>query len=519
MTPVNRFPHRPVRPLLALVLLFALAGCRTLDSKMTGTWWPIPDRLAKDDRKQARGNDETINNVAGPTERRLKAKEWSENREKMSERGSAEEQRHLGIYKEGERLFAKRQFTEAEKLFREVAKARRKSYETFYDRVLNFWGVGQGNFDPYKQFGDPLEEDSLYYVAECEFAQRKYAKAQDSYEDLLTRYPSTTHLDRVTRQLFRIARYWLDFDESIGANGDVKQVNLEEQRKTLKIHQPERDYFFLVPNWADSTRPVFDTRGRALQALKSIWLHDATGPLSDDALMLSAAYRLKSGDYQEASRLYKLLREQYPDSPHLENAYILGGEVTMASYQGAKYDGVVLSDARNLKQQTLAGFAQKLAPEEKERLQKELKRMAHEEVARMWAKVEYYQAKRQRESIELYCHLLVNQYPESPYAERCRKILAKNQNVEYADASRNVPGQQMREDLIEPEEARSKNKSSSPPPAASQPPRLLKFFGAGSKPVPSAEKTAQKPEPAPAAAPAGPKVTPGEFEGEGTIFQ
>ena len=435
---MNRSPFSGWKPLLlGIALTLLLGGCRALDSKLTGTWWPVPERMAKLERQEARGNDDTIDNVAGPTERRLKAKEWGANRERLSVEGTRQEKEQLSQYKQGEELFAQKKFSEAETVFKQISKSRRRTYESSYDRVLHFWGVGGLNYDPYKQFGDPLEEDAVFMTAECQFAQKKYAKAQDTYDELLSRYPSTMHLDRVTRQLFRVARYWLDFDESVESSGDVQQTAGEEQKKKLLAHRKaESDKTFLVPNLTDGTRPLFDTKGRALQALKSIWLHDATGPLADDALMLSAAYRLRSGDNQEASRLYKLLREQYPDSPHLENAYILGSHVTMASYQGPKYDGVVLAEASNLKKQTLRGFGDRLDPEEKERLEKELKRMHEAEVARMWEKVQYYRTKHQTKSVELYCHLLINKYPQSKYAERCQKLLDVGESAEITDAGR-----------------------------------------------------------------------------------
>ncbi len=101
---------------------------------------------------------------------------------------------------------------------------------------------------------------------------------------------------------------------------------------------------------------MFDTDGRALQALRSIWLHDTTGPLADDALMLSANYHLRTGDFTESARLYKLLREQYPDSKHFENAFMLGSHVTLASYQGPSYDGKSLDEATKLKEAALRIF-------------------------------------------------------------------------------------------------------------------------------------------------------------------
>jgi hypothetical protein len=42
----------------------------------------------------------------------------------------------------------------------------------------------------------------------------------------------------------------------------------------------------------------------------------------------------------------------------------------------------------------------------------------------LWATVEFYKAKRQPESVEVYCLKIVNQFPDSKYAEMARKMLA-----------------------------------------------------------------------------------------------
>src|SRR5690606_10634147 len=112
----------------------------------------------------------------------------------------------------------------------------------------------------------------------------------------------------------------------------------------------------ILPNFHDRKRPVFDTNGRALQALKSVWLKDPTGPLADDALMLAASHYVRKGDYIEADHHYTLLREQFPKSPHLQTAFVVGSHVKLMSYQGAPYDGKNLDDAESLKESTLRLF-------------------------------------------------------------------------------------------------------------------------------------------------------------------
>ena len=310
--------------------------------------------------------------------------------------------------------------------------------------------------DAFSRFGDAIEEDALFMLAESQFQQTHYADAQNSYEELLKKYPSTRHLDQVTRQLFRIARYWLNFDEDITKSGDAAIQLASGENRNAK--QPSgrqasaMDRVPVLPNLTDKSRPLFDTYGRGEQALRSVWLHDATGPLADDALMMAANHNLRTANYVEAARLYTLLREQYPDSPHIKDAYLLGSHVALASYEGAAYDGTPLDQSKKLKQNLLTLFPE-TTPEQREQLQREIEVLEKAEIERLWNLVEYYQVKQVDSAIALHCNLLINTYPDSEYAARARKVLAqieqKIQNSQqsqpwwqFGGQNRNVPQQQ-----------------------------------------------------------------------------
>lgn len=357
----------------------------------------------------------------GPMERTLKRSRWERKKADAVASGEAFSIEGLHEYQAAESLYLDGRLSEAEKAFKRLAKARRNSHESFGMKMDRWWGVKTSSLDTYANFGDPIEEDALFMKAECQFDQKKYAHAQDSYDDLLTRYPSTRHLDSVSRRYFEIARYWLGFPEQVQESGDIEMVS-DSTEETPDFENVDSFHIPIIPNFLDNTRPAFDTRGRALQALRSVWLHDATGPLADDALMVSASFHLRTKDFEESARMYKLLREQYPDSPHFRDAFLLGSHVTLASYQGSNYDGQNLNDAIDLKESALRIFPD-LTEEERDRLGGELQKMYSAEVARIWDKVEYYQAKESPESVAVYCNILIHRFPDTVYAEQSRKIL------------------------------------------------------------------------------------------------
>jgi len=360
----------------------------------------------------------SIDDVMGPTERRLHAVAWEQRRQQIQDSGLNVD--GIKEFDEAQRFYDAGEYRAAENAFAALAKQRAKSGKTLPDRWKELLArdkePAKGLFGSY---GDPIEEDALFMVAESQFGQQKFSWAQDSYGTLLEKYPSTRHLDDVTRRLFFVAQTWLGVPPAKPNVNDVQLVDHSDAGKPeptiADVGGPSS--WPILPNLADRTQPVFDTHGRALQALESIWRHDATGPLADDALMLQATYYQRKGDYVEAARLYKLVREQYPDSTHFQNAFLLGSHVSLASYEGSEYEGAPLSESRQLKETSRQLF-QNLSDEQKQRLDSELKAIQNAEAERAWASIEFYLQKQQAASVALYCNRLLHKYPDSPYAKR-----------------------------------------------------------------------------------------------------
>lgn len=283
-----------------------------------------------------------------------------------------------------------------------------------------------------KQYKDfPVREDALFMKAEAEFAQQKYSWAQDSYGTLLADFPSTQYMDRVTRRLFTISRTWLDFPEVV-TSGDIQPVNFENPKSTPRPETeddanksvPLTKRVPILPNFTDRTRPLFDTNGRALEALKAIWLNDPTGPLADDALMLSASHHMKKGDYVEADRILTILRQEYPKSPHLQNAFVLGSHVKLMSYQGPAYDGRSLDAAQELKESTLRVFDD-LPANDRERQLSEIRRIEEAKADQDWQMVVFYEKKGKTDAVAIYCQQIIDRFPNTSYADRARQKLAE----------------------------------------------------------------------------------------------
>lgn len=267
-----------------------------------------------------------------------------------------------------------------------------------------------------------IEEDAMFMRAECQYQQKHFPAAQDSYDTLLKKYPSSRYLEQSTKRLWAVALMWLGKDQQ-ATDVQLAVNTTEDLEKVDRERRPQEPSTFpLIPNFFDRSRPVFDTHGRAMEALHSIWLRDPTGPLADDALMLTATEYLREGDFREADRYFTIIREEYPQSKYSQPAYVFGSHVKLAAYQGARYDGKQLDEAKKLTQSTVRLFPE--SPHRKQLLE-ELGRIKLQTAERDWEKVQFYLRKGKKESAAVYCELIVESYPRSPYAALAREELQK----------------------------------------------------------------------------------------------
>ncbi|MEZ6066363.1 MAG: tetratricopeptide repeat protein [Planctomycetaceae bacterium] len=360
-------------------------------------------------KNRLRMDDVSIAGVQGPEERGLRNRLQRDQYEASSEQLAAEFQ----ALEQAQQLYDAGKYAEAEQQFELV----RERVEAPSGLKKRFFNRHQFSDDLYQS---PIEEDALFMIAQSQFQQGRLADAEQSYAALLKQYPSTRHLDDTSRQLFRIAREWLGFPDERDA--ELVQVAYNEQAPP-SLEQRSQARSSILPNVRDTSRPTYNADGKGLDALRLIWLHDAAGPLADDALMMAANYHLRTGNHIEAAQHYRLLREQFPDSPHLKDSLMLGSHVLLASYNGPGYDPSPLEEAKQLKLMSLQ--YPDLAAEDRERLEQELANLAEAEVEPLWKEVQFYLAKRQTESVLLHCNYIVNTYPNSKYARMAMDVREK----------------------------------------------------------------------------------------------
>ena len=372
---------------IVLVLTVAAAtGCRSVRSPLDGLF----GKGGQDDDIRRMTN---IDGVRGPLQRLL-----SRNKDTTSLSPAAGRDE----FEAAKRLFDEKKYKAAESAASKIASRYKNS---------------------------PVREDALFLIAESQFQQKRYPSAQDSFDLLVKEFPSTRYLEQRNRRLFTIARTWLD-DPSYVTSDNIKMTDFNADGARFEAtskNKPKRGFDIsrtipIFPNVWDRTRPVFDTEGRAIEALNSIWRHDPTGSLADDALMLTASHHMRNGNYLEADHIFSILRDEYPKSQHAENAHVLGSFVKQASYQGPKYDNRVLDSAKELKDRTL-----RLYPNtgERDRIQRDLRQIRLAKAAADWEMVVFYQRKGRKPAVRIYCEEILDKYPDTPYADKARDVLLK----------------------------------------------------------------------------------------------
>ena len=386
-TPTGFRPLGRVISTAAIACVLLQAGCATIKTP-TWPWAKKPSaeqKLAGELGEDA--DSSVISSEFNPTEQDVgwdyfKGENIKKRWKKMVGRGPNEPVSRKALA-EGDALFRDRKYAEAA-----------KKYKVAVDRWPD----------------SVIEEDALWQLAECWFFMDRYPKAEDCYDELVKKYANSRYLDRVAQRQFVIAQYWIALDQ-------------------------KNNYMTIVPNLADRSRPLFDTRGRALKAYDHVRINDPRGPLADDSIMAAANAHFVDRQWLDADYFYGLLRSEYPDSDFLLQAHLLGLQAKLRAYQGPGYEGGVLDEAEILADQTLVQFPDQLNQEEAERVQTSRASIAAQQAQRHWNRAEFYAKGKHYTSARIYYALIARDYPKTMLAQQARDRLDKYNGL--ADVSDN----------------------------------------------------------------------------------
>jgi len=253
-----------------------------------------------------------------------------------------------------------------------------------------------------------VHERALFMKGESQFQQGKYARARDTYEKLLEKYPGGKYAEPALQRLFAIADRWLDEAREDLSRGETevwpdRLINLEPGRK-----------------------PIFDLDGNAIRVLDYIREREPYGPLADDSLMMSAGYMFSTGKYDEADLYFDQLIREYPDSPYQAKAHVLSAEAKLHGYQGSRYDAEKLEQAERILQAALRQFPDRLQAE-RQRVYRKLEAIRSERARREYEVGEWYERMGKPKSAMYYYQWVIRHFPDSKWARKAARRLERLQ--------------------------------------------------------------------------------------------
>ena len=114
-------------------------------------------------------------------------------------------------------------------------------------------------------------------LAECQYQQGKFVRADATYQKLLNVYPASRHMNTAVQRQYAIAKAWLAADDP----------------KAKTDHETTwKDHF-------NGRLPLIDVNGSALRTLDHIRHQDPRGPLADVVTMMMADHYMSIGRLRE----------------------------------------------------------------------------------------------------------------------------------------------------------------------------------------------------------------------------
>ncbi|MCH8042216.1 MAG: tetratricopeptide repeat protein [Planctomycetes bacterium] len=245
-----------------------------------------------------------------------------------------------------------------------------------------------------------LEHDAMFQIGESYYKSHRYPKANEAYKELLKKYKNSRYLEKVVARQFTIARYW----------------------EQLEAWRPGSWY---AVNLTDFSRPTRDAAGKARATYSAVYLNDPTGPLADDAIMAVGNHHFVRGAYDKADHQYSLLRTDHPKSEHVYQAYLLGIQVKMKTYQGPDYNGTPLDEAQELLDQLKLQFADRIGRDEQQRLEHVHQEIRRQKALRDWHLAQYYEARKDFRAARSYYEKIKADYPTNTIAGRAQQQIDK----------------------------------------------------------------------------------------------
>lgn len=260
-------------------------------------------------------------------------------------------------------------------------------------------------------------QEGMYYKAECLRLQGYFPKAADTYVGLMNKFPGTPYREQCCQHVFDVANQWLD---------DVR-AEMRESKEKL-----DGKRWMVMPRFVnfEKHKPLLDLKGRAIEKLEQVRLHDVNGPLADRSLFLCGVVKMYEENYREADNYFSQIYQRHPDSPLTPKALELGIQCKHLSTGGSDYDGRKTAEARKMVTAAMYTYPQ-LGNDKEMRtyLEGQMGSINYQQAEKEFKMAEFYRNTGHPGSAYFYYELVRRRYPGTKYAklaeERWNELRAK----------------------------------------------------------------------------------------------
>jgi outer membrane protein assembly factor BamD (BamD/ComL family) len=227
-----------------------------------------------------------------------------------------------------------------------------------------------------------------FLEGEKHFAEGRFTKAVRAYDTFLVRYPESPLYEAALDRELAIAQAYL--------SGHKKTV--------LKVVR--------LKGYAEGARiadRVIDRAGDLPIAVRA-------------SLAVAESYE-KRAKYQDAYERWSLISSRWPTGEIGREALLAMARCKHAAYRGPKYDASDLVSAKSYYENFLARY-----PEEAKKfeIEKRLEQITEQLAYKEYSIAEYYNRTGSNESADIYCDLVLEQWPQSTGAKRAKDIVEEN---------------------------------------------------------------------------------------------
>ncbi len=238
-----------------------------------------------------------------------------------------------------------------------------------------------------------LAAEGVYYMGLSWQEKGDTAKAADSFKRLIDKYPYSDRINDAIEQEFKIAN-------ELAAGGKVKVLGM----------------------------PVLPGQEKAIEIYRHIVKNSPFGAYGDQAQFQIGEVLKSLAEYEEASKAYQAVIDEYPNSPLVAQAKYEMGYVAMQASDRAQYSEQTTEQAL----EEFQGFKETFPEHERNaEVDESIRTLRAQKAQTLMDTAQFYEKQKKFRSARVYYGEILDRYGDTPQAEHAKErydALVKQEN-------------------------------------------------------------------------------------------